>query len=242
MTENRTKTLAAMCCALLSSCTYMSSAERYQLYDLRQKGITVDNPGPGWEKPASPVTAGLLNLLPGMGNLYLGVGDGADYFQLLYGVFNFVTWPYSVLWGVPSAAYDASTINERDLVRYYDRKGTDVRRQTVVRQPAVQQNPVRRQPSGDVYYPGSGYYYNGYYEQNDDNSRYEGVSCGGNCGGNRGLPAVSYNNGGNRRNGNVYNNSSYNVTPYNDNPYTEEYFERQEEDSHKYDWERYYYR
>jgi len=32
------------------------------------------------------------------------------------------------------------------------------------------------------------------------------------------------------------------VTPYNDNPYTEEYFERQEEDSHKYDWERYYYR
>lgn len=248
MTENKTKTFAAMCCVLLSSCTYMSSTERYRLYDLRQQGITVDNPGPGWKKPASPVTAGLLNLLPGMGNLYLGMGDGADSLQLLYGVVNFVTWPFSVLWGVPSAAYDASTINERDLVHYYDRKTTDVGRQTVVRQSAVQQNPVRQQFSGDVYYPGSGYFYNGYYEQNDDDDRRKGYSSCGNCGGNGNVstvsyngdaPSVSYNGGGN---GNVYNNSSYNVTPYDGNPYTEEYFERQEEDSHKYDWERYYYR
>lgn len=237
MTAKKTETILTMCCVFLSSCTYMSASERYQLYELHKKGITVNHPGTDWKKPANSRVAGMLNLLPGMGNFYLGVGDGADYFQLVYGVINFATWPYSMLWGVPAAMYDARTINERELVRYYDRQ-----RSVVHQQPAVQQQPLRQSYDGDVYYPGSGYYYNGYFEQNNDDSRHSGASCGGACGN---VPAASYHNGAavqNRYNGNIYNNSSYNVTPYNDNAYTEEYFDRQEEDSHKYDWERYYYR
>lgn len=236
MTAKKTEIILTMCCVFLSSCTYMSASERYQLYELHKKGITVNHPGTDWKKPANSRVAGMLNLLPGMGNLYLGVGDGADYFQLVYGVINFATWPYSVLWGVPAAMYDAKTINERELVRYYDRQESVVRKQ-----PAVQQQPRRQSYDDNVYYPGSGYYYNGYFEQNDEDNRYSGASCGGGCGN---VSAASYHNGAavqNRYN-NRYDNSSYNVTPYNDNAYTEEYFDRQEEDSHKYDWERYYYR
>ena len=32
---------------------------------------------------------------------------------------NLLTWPISVVWGIPEAAIDAETINERELVYYY---------------------------------------------------------------------------------------------------------------------------
>lgn len=251
-----------LCCTALVSCTHMSASEQYQLHRLQKQGITIDHPKSNWKKPANPWLAGALNILPGMGNLYLGVGNGARSSQLVYGVANILTWPYSIIWGVPSAVHDAHTINEIDLVYYYADKKQDQQNFYDTYQDTYQ--PVQQNVGQDVYYPGNGYYYNGYYGQNDYDGRggsYSDSSCNGNCGGsynnNRNQNNSGYynqNNGGyydsydhssdgrNTYNSNFYNNSSYNVMPYNGNSYTEEYFDRQEEDSHKYDWERYYYR
>lgn len=239
-----------MCCLALASCTGLTATEYAQLQDLQKKGITVDHPKTDWEKPANAGVAGALNILPGMGNFYLGFGDGAERMQILYGIGNFLTWPYSIIWGVPSAFSSARRINEIDLVHYYDE-----REQRLQRQFYNNPQPVRQDSGGEVYYPGNGYYYNGFYEQNDVGGRntYSEGSCDGNCGGyyynsrnhNNGGYYDSYGQGSNSRNtynGMYYNNSSSNAMPYNGNAYTEEYFDRQEEDSHKYDWERYYYR
>ena len=32
---------------------------------------------------------------------------------------NLLTWPISVVWGIPEAAVDANRINERELIYYY---------------------------------------------------------------------------------------------------------------------------
>ena len=119
--------LAAFC-ILLAACQSLTYQEQRQLTELRYKGVTIDTPAGDWEKPASPLTAGLLNLLPGIGNFYLGNGQAAQSEQNLYGFLNLLTWPLSILWGIPSAAIDANTINKRDLLMYYtyDEKGKQV--------------------------------------------------------------------------------------------------------------------
>lgn len=38
---------------------------------------------------------------------------------MLYGFLNLLTWPISVVWGIPQAAVDAGRINERELIYYY---------------------------------------------------------------------------------------------------------------------------
>lgn len=58
-------------------------------------------------------------MLPGIGNFYLGVGNGAESAQMLYGFLNFLLWPSSIIWGIPEAAIDAGRINERELIYYY---------------------------------------------------------------------------------------------------------------------------
>ena len=58
-------------------------------------------------------------MLPGIGNFYLAIGNGGDSSHYLYGTLNLLTWPVSVLWGVPEAIVDANTINQRELVYYY---------------------------------------------------------------------------------------------------------------------------
>ena len=111
-------------CIGLSACTHLTAEERHQIKYLQSNGITVKHPQSDWEKPASPVMAGFLNILPGLGNLYLALGDGADRMQLIYGAFNFFMWPWSVVWGIPEAVIDATTINKRELIYHYkyDRK------------------------------------------------------------------------------------------------------------------------
>ena len=103
----------------LSACTSLTRTEENQLRELKSYGISVYKPTGYWEKPASPVAAGLLNLLPGFGNFYLGAGNGADGMHVLYGFLNLLFWPLSVLWGVPEAAIDAGRINQRELIYYY---------------------------------------------------------------------------------------------------------------------------
>lgn len=97
----------------LTSCTTLSSTERNKLEELKHQGIRIPH-----EQVKNPGTAGALNILPGFGNFYLAMGEG-DGSHWLYGFLNLLTWPYSIVWGIPEAAIDAGTINERNTVYYY---------------------------------------------------------------------------------------------------------------------------
>lgn len=97
----------------LTSCTTLSSMERNKLEELKSQGIRIPH-----EQVKHPGTAGALNILPGFGNFYLAMGEG-DGSHWLYGFLNLLTWPYSIVWGIPEAAIDAGTINERNTVYYY---------------------------------------------------------------------------------------------------------------------------
>ncbi len=99
----------------LSACTHLTAYEREFSRQLAAKNITVDRPCGVWEAPANPAAAGALNLLPGFGNFYLASGNGADNSQYLVGFANLLLWPWSIFWGVPEAAIDAGTLNQREL-------------------------------------------------------------------------------------------------------------------------------
>ena len=105
--------------ALLSGCSSLSYTEKTAVRSLKSQGITVEKPVGPWEAPASAGAAGGLNLLPGIGNFYLASGEGAEKSHYLYGFLNLLMWPLSIVWGIPEAAIDANTINERELVYFY---------------------------------------------------------------------------------------------------------------------------
>lgn len=114
------KTLAVAAAVLtLANCTSLTRQEQTELHLLKGQGVTVDRPVGSWERPASPAGAGALNLLPGFGNFYLASGNGGDSSHYLYGALNLLTWPFSILWGIPEAAVDAGKINEREMLYYY---------------------------------------------------------------------------------------------------------------------------
>ncbi len=103
---------------LFTSCVSLTYQEQQELAKLKYQGITVDRAPDGWEKPDNPLTAGILNLLPGVGNMYLASGNGGDSSQWIYAAGNLLLWPISVLWGVPEAVIDANTINKREMLHY----------------------------------------------------------------------------------------------------------------------------
>lgn len=105
--------------AVLTGCTTLTHQENNTLRALNAHGISVEKPAGYWQAPASPAGAGALNLLPGFGNFYLASGNGGDGSHYLYGFLNLLTWPISVVWGIPEAAIDANRINERELIYYY---------------------------------------------------------------------------------------------------------------------------
>lgn len=111
--------------ALTAACTTLTKQEQNELRNLKAQGVTVDRPAGSFERPASPGGAAALNILPGFGNFYLASGNGGDSSHWLYGCLNLLTWPISILWGIPEAAIDANRINERELIYYYkyDRQG-----------------------------------------------------------------------------------------------------------------------
>lgn len=111
--------LLTICAVVFTSCTTLSRQESNQLRELQAQGVTVDRPVGNYEKPASGVVAGALNLLPGFGNFYLGTGNAAESSHVLYGVLNLLTWPLSILWAVPEAVIDADNINKREMLYYY---------------------------------------------------------------------------------------------------------------------------
>ncbi|MBR5946416.1 hypothetical protein IKZ80_04960 [bacterium] len=103
----------------LQGCSSLSLQEKQTIRSFQANGISVDHPAGLWEKPASPLGAGLLNILPGCGNFYLACGDGADNDHWLYGALNLLFWPLSITWGIPEAVVDAGNINERELIYFY---------------------------------------------------------------------------------------------------------------------------
>lgn len=103
----------------LCACTNLTRQEHMTLRHLKAQGVTVDTPVGNYEKPASPGAAAALNILPGAGNFYLASGNGADSSHWLYGGINLLTWPISILWGIPAAAVDANSINKREMIYYY---------------------------------------------------------------------------------------------------------------------------
>lgn len=104
--------------AILAGCTSLTFQEKQELSNLQYRGVSVDRGPAGWEKPASPFLAGALNLLPGIGNFYLASGNASDSAQWIYGFGNLLTWPFSIVWGIPEAAIDADNINKRDMLNY----------------------------------------------------------------------------------------------------------------------------
>lgn len=116
---NKTLSISLLSAIILSGCTNLTYHEQQELTRLQYQGVNIDRPSGEWEKPASPLLAGVLNILPGVGNFYLASGNAADSSHWLYGFGNLLLWPVSILWGVPEAALDANNINKRDMLNYY---------------------------------------------------------------------------------------------------------------------------
>ncbi|MBE7415362.1 MAG: hypothetical protein HS130_09100 [Deltaproteobacteria bacterium] len=102
-----------LCLFLLASCTSLSTLEKTKIAELESKGIRVPH-----EEIKNPGAAGALNLLPGFGNFYLAIGTNESE-HWAYGFMNLLFWPLSIVWAVPEAAIDATTINKRNSVYHY---------------------------------------------------------------------------------------------------------------------------
>ncbi len=110
--------LTYICLSFLTGCSHLTHLEKENLQILKTHSITVDRAG-NYEAPNSALAAGLLNILPGFGNFYLAMGDGADSSHYAFGFVNLLLWPISILWAVPEGAIDAQTLNQRELLYYY---------------------------------------------------------------------------------------------------------------------------
>ncbi len=98
---------------LLTGCVSLSRSEKDDLRTIKEAGL-----GTSDEAVKSVPLAGVLNILPGFGNFYLAFGTEESEMWLV-GFMNLLTWPISVIWGIPEAAIDAGNINKRETVYYY---------------------------------------------------------------------------------------------------------------------------
>jgi hypothetical protein len=89
---------------ILTGCQSLAPWQQAGLQNIRRAGL------PEWS-PKSPAAAGVLNILPGIGDGYNGE----------WGAFicNFLFWPLSIVWGIPEAAVTASNINKQETWAYY---------------------------------------------------------------------------------------------------------------------------
>ncbi len=101
---------------IATSCSRLTESERGSWQELKDYGV--------WERDIpnkkKTFTAGGLNILPGFGNFYLAMGTNTAKSHWFYGALNLVSWPFSILWGVPEAMIDADNINKKELVYYYN--------------------------------------------------------------------------------------------------------------------------
>ena len=71
------------------------------------------------ELKSMPRVTAPRSLRKGRNMIAVASGKGGDSNHYLYGFLNLLTWPISVVWGIPEAAVDANRINERELIYYY---------------------------------------------------------------------------------------------------------------------------
>jgi len=108
--------LSVLLAASFFGCATLSGNDKAKLEEVKACGLSVPH-----EELKSPGAAGFLNILPGFGNFYLasGTDEGS---QWAIGFVNLLTWPISVVWGIPEAAIDADVINKKNSVYYYTYK------------------------------------------------------------------------------------------------------------------------
>ena len=114
---------------LLSACTSLTFQEKQEISRLKYQGINIDRGPNGWEKPNSPLMA----------------GNAGDSSQWIYAAGNLLLWPISILWGIPEAAIDANTINQRDMLDYL-KYGNQAN--FSVQQGMQRSNAIRQAPNG----------------------------------------------------------------------------------------------
>jgi hypothetical protein len=114
--------LCLVACAVSCGCSSLSRSERSAYREIEELGLDTRA-----NEIKTPALAGVLNILPGIGNFYLAVGEGEGS-HWLYGVLNLLTWPISILWGVPEAVIDAGNINKRETIFYYQTNPTGRRK------------------------------------------------------------------------------------------------------------------
>jgi hypothetical protein len=98
---------------LLIGCASLSRTEKGVIRELESYGIPSDT-----IQVKDSTAAGFLNILPGFGNFYLAL-DTDEHDEWLYGGLNLVTWPVSILWGVPQGYNNATILNQRETAYFY---------------------------------------------------------------------------------------------------------------------------
>ena len=107
--------ICLMIALTLGGCVTLSAQDEKAARELKSYGLKQS-----WSRPKNVFLAGFLNIIPGLGNLYLSTGKDGDSDQTTYGLINFFTLPLlSPLWAVPQAAIDAHTLNKKAFVDYY---------------------------------------------------------------------------------------------------------------------------
>lgn len=99
----------------MTGCSTMSTHEKEQYVELESYNLEK-------KKAKSPTIAGVTQILPGVGNIYLAVGTD-EKLQYLPGVLNIIPgwliWPIGCAWAIPQGVIDANTINKKESVYYY---------------------------------------------------------------------------------------------------------------------------
>lgn len=98
---------------VMSGCASLRTESAFKLQEAERLGLPTNV-----VKRTNAATAGSLNLLPGVGNIYLACTSDKWYNWLIFPV-NAVTWPLSIAWGVPQTAIDANTVNKEATADYY---------------------------------------------------------------------------------------------------------------------------
>lgn len=138
--------LAVCAVALFAGCVSISSVQREQIDKIKSNGGLN-----GFEKPKKPFVASALNILPGIGNIYLASGNEGRSEQYLNAVANFFLWPISVLWAVPEGYVDAGRINDLKLLEMSGVVNTNSEADETISPPPPSAPQPEQCDSGHVY-------------------------------------------------------------------------------------------
>ena len=101
---------------LCSGCVSMSRTERDRYRELKRYDLPVSD-----HAVKSPALAAVMNVLPGMGNIYLAMNtdESSMWSAAGIGVVSWLVWPLSAVIAIPEGAIDAVQINKKAAVWHY---------------------------------------------------------------------------------------------------------------------------